>query len=84
MRRALNTPALRLALGNLSPYPDETWVTLDGRHLLVGEMDEAHVRNALRLVLRRRREVRAAMKAHGAHGVVYALRRQMQDILGDD
>lgn len=40
------------------PLPDEVWVTEDGRRIRVVDMDESHVRNALRLVLRRDREHR--------------------------
>jgi hypothetical protein len=35
---------------------DEIWTTQDGRRIKVGDMTEEHVRNALRLVLRRIRE----------------------------
>lgn len=41
--------------------PDEIWTTRDGRNVAVGDMDENHVRNALRMVLRRRREALAAI-----------------------
>ncbi len=34
---------------------DEIWTTKDGRKILVSEMSEDHVRDALRLVLRKRR-----------------------------
>lgn len=37
---------------------DDIWTTRDGREIAVGDMDEDHVRNALRMVLRRRREKR--------------------------
>jgi hypothetical protein len=48
-------PALRGALLNLPAEPDETWTTADGRVLAVGQMDEAHARNVLRMLLRKRR-----------------------------
>ena len=40
----------------VNPPPDEVWKTKDGREIKVGDMHEEHVRNALRLVLRRRRQ----------------------------
>lgn len=35
---------------------DEIWTTRDGRNIPVGEMSEDHVRNALRMVIRRQRK----------------------------
>ena len=35
---------------------DEVWTTADGRKINVGDMKEEHVRNALRMILRKRRE----------------------------
>ena len=42
---------------------DETWTMRDGTKIKVGDMDENHVRNALRMVIRqaRRRKLRAAL-----------------------
>lgn len=37
---------------------DEVWVTRDGRQLLVGKMTEEHAKNALRMILRKRRRRR--------------------------
>ena len=34
---------------------DEVWTTKDGRELKVGDMNEHHVKNALRMVIRRER-----------------------------
>ncbi len=34
---------------------DELWITRDGRRMLVSEMEESHVRGALRLMLRNKR-----------------------------
>jgi len=36
----------------------------DGRQIAVGDMDEAHVRNALRMILRKDRLRREAAEAH--------------------
>lgn len=44
-----------------APPGDEIWTTRDGRRLLVGEMDEQHVRDALRMVLRNARRRRDAL-----------------------
>lgn len=38
-------------------FKDETWVTRDGREILVGDMTENHVRNALRMLIRKARRV---------------------------
>jgi hypothetical protein len=35
---------------------DELWTTRDGTQIAVGDMDEDHVRNALRMILRKWRE----------------------------
>ena len=35
---------------------EEYWTTKDGKKIAVGDMDEQHVRNALRMVLRKKRE----------------------------
>lgn len=52
----------------MSDRPDEIWTTRDGRKLKVGEMEEAHVRDALRMVIRRARKreerARAALEIH--------------------
>jgi hypothetical protein len=39
---------------------DEIWTTRDGRKLRVGEMHPEHLRNVLRMLLRRARQRRAA------------------------
>jgi hypothetical protein len=36
---------------------DEYWTTRDGRRIAVGEMTEEHVRNTLRMILRKRRRI---------------------------
>jgi hypothetical protein len=36
---------------------DEIWTCRDGRKIPVGEMFEDHVRNALRMILRKRRKL---------------------------
>jgi thioesterase domain-containing protein len=43
--------------------PDEIWTTLEGRKIAVGDMEESHVRNALRLILRQRRRKQAQLQA---------------------
>lgn len=49
-----------------TPPPEEYWITRQGEYIAVGEMEENHVRNALRMILRRRRERAARVKAqHG-------------------
>lgn len=43
---------------------DEVWTTKDGRKVAVGAMEEAHVRDALRMIIRnvrKRQEHRAAI-----------------------
>ena len=35
---------------------EEYWETKDGRKIAVGDMEEDHVRNVLRLILRRKRQ----------------------------
>ncbi len=35
---------------------DEIWITKDGKKISVGDMEESHVRNALRMVIRQMRE----------------------------
>ena len=44
---------------------DEMWTQRDGTKIAVGDMDESHVRNALRMVIRndRKRRMRAALDA---------------------
>lgn len=37
-------------------HSDEYWLTKEGDAILVGDMEEHHVKNALRLILRRLRE----------------------------
>jgi chemotaxis regulatin CheY-phosphate phosphatase CheZ len=41
--------------------PDEIWKCQDGRLIAVGDMTEAHAKNALRMILRNRRK-RAALQ----------------------
>jgi septum formation topological specificity factor MinE len=43
----------------MSTPPDEIWKCQDGRLVAVGDMTEAHAKNALRMILRNRREQRA-------------------------
>jgi hypothetical protein len=51
------TAAERAAI--LAPVPaEEYWTTKDGHRIAVGEMNESHVRNALRMVLRKVRRAR--------------------------
>jgi hypothetical protein len=59
---------------------DEMWIARDGRKLLVGEMDEDHVRNALRMILRARR------RAKQLHQLQKSLDffRKLADELDDD
>lgn len=40
----------------MSDREDEVWTTKDGREIEVGNMTEAHAKNALRMVLRKRRK----------------------------
>jgi hypothetical protein len=51
---------------------DEIWTTKDGRKIPVGEMDENHVRNALRMVLRRRRQLHERIESEVRKGSVRA------------
>lgn len=39
---------------------DEFWTCRDGRKIAVGDMDESHVRNTLRMILRKCRLAKAA------------------------
>jgi len=48
------------APGQPSPN-EEIWTTRDGRKILVGEMDEDHVRNALRMCIRVMRKRQAQL-----------------------
>lgn len=41
---------------------DEIWTTKDGQKIAVGDMDEGHVRNALRLMLRNKRKDREVLQ----------------------
>jgi hypothetical protein len=43
-------------------WQDELWTTKDGRVLKVGDMAEDHVRNALRMIIRRRREMKEKLE----------------------
>jgi hypothetical protein len=43
---------------NVSAPRDEVWVTKDGRRLFVSDMDEAHVKSVLRMLIRNRRRAR--------------------------
>lgn len=74
----ISGPVLRRALGHLSPYPDEVWTTLDGRRIKVGDMDEQHVRNAFRMLIRANRlikqERQRALRQH-------LLRNQLRSIV---
>lgn len=38
-----------------APNQDETWVMQDGRRVPVGDMTEEHVKNVLRMLLRKSR-----------------------------
>ena len=42
---------------------DEVWISASGARFLVGEMTEAHVRNVLRLLLRRKRQAAQVAEA---------------------
>lgn len=48
-----------MAMGRLNPAPtpedDEVWTTIGGKTIRVGDMSEAHAKNALRAILRKRR-----------------------------
>jgi hypothetical protein len=86
---AINGPQLRIALGNLSSYKDEIWITHDGRHIPVGQMHEAHVRNALRMVIRQESAKRAKLRAQWSKELARAkmldfLHRQLDEIQGED
>ena len=45
---------------------DEIWVTKDGTPMLVGAMEEEHVRNVLRMILRERRHKAERMASYAA------------------
>lgn len=52
-------------LADSPPDRDEIWTMKDGTKIAVGDMEERHVRNALRMVIRtarRRRQLRAALE----------------------
>jgi len=36
-------------------WPEETWVTEDGRHILVKDLEPEHARNIIRMILRNQR-----------------------------
>jgi hypothetical protein len=55
---------------------EEFWTTCDGTRIAVGDMDEGHVRNALRMVLRNRRLRAGLLRA--------ALDINPQDLLNDE
>jgi len=63
-----------------APPKDELWIARDGRRLLVGEMDEEHVRNALRMMLRARRR---AMQLKALHTQLEFMRK-LADEIDDD
>jgi hypothetical protein len=42
-------------------YPDEVWVTIDYRTILVQDLEVEHCRNVLRMLLRQRRETGAVL-----------------------
>ena len=42
--------------GQSADIDDEVWTTRDGRKLKVGDMEESHVRNTLRMLIRRGRK----------------------------
>lgn len=52
---------------------DEIWTTKDGRKIAVGDMDEQHVRNALRMVIRKRRESMAKLQQSPGFGLIVRL-----------
>lgn len=45
----------RLAAHRITHQHDEQWMTRDGQVLYVNQMDPDHVRNTLRMILRKRR-----------------------------
>jgi CRISPR/Cas system CSM-associated protein Csm2 small subunit len=49
--------------GTVTEIDEEYWTTLDGRRMAVGDMDDQHVRNALRMVIRRDRKRKARLDA---------------------
>lgn len=61
---------------------DEIWTTRDGRRLKVGEMEEAHVRDALRLVIRRHRK-RMARQAR-TRAIIEAAERDLDYCITED
>lgn len=71
---------------DMAEYPiplteEETWITQDGRRMLVGEMTESHVRNALRWLIRKNRAPREnLLLAPGNRRIV----RRPVDSPGDD
>lgn len=52
---------------------EEIWKAKDGREIPVAEMNEEHVRNALRMVLRARRKQLAKLKASPSRAHMLAL-----------
>lgn len=72
----------RLVKARASGVPEEVWVTKDGRHMLVGDMDEEHLRNTLRMLIRthrRRLQLRKEMAAIDEH-----LQQELEEALGED
>jgi hypothetical protein len=46
-----------------APCSDEVWVTKDGRHIPVGELQADHARNIIRMILKDRRKRRPTIVA---------------------
>jgi hypothetical protein len=74
-------PAFAHLVGN-GRAREEVWTCQDGRKVPVGEMDEAHVRDVLRMVIRRARkgEQRRKEKAR----VVAYLEKMAAEDIGED
>lgn len=43
-------------------YPDEAWVTEDGRMLLIQDLSEDHAKNIIRMIIRQDRETAARVQ----------------------
>lgn len=44
-------------------HPDEVWVTIDNKMILVQDLEAEHARNIIRMMLRQERQAKASMAA---------------------
>lgn len=67
--------SLRMKFLTIPPVSatDELWTTKDGTQIPVSQMSEQHVRNALRMILRRKRELEGKANEPTSKGLLLAL-----------